>query len=581
VVLDLIVRGGTLIDGSGRPRSTADIGVIGDRIVALGRLDEAARAVVDASGLVVAPGFVDLHTHYDAQCLWDPTLSPSPLHGVTTVIGGNCGFSLAPLDERDADYLMRMFARVEGLPLDTLQQGVHIAWRSTEEFLSAIDGGLCANAGFLVGHSALRRFVMHDAADRRATQDERSVLASLLREGLRAGSLGFSTSVSTSHNDHYGLPVPSRHASRDELLELCAVTGNHVGTVVEVAPSSGAFDEETIDVMAAMSLAANRPVNWNVLTVYGNNAALNDQQLGASDYAAARGAQVVALTLPDSARTWLSFQSGVVLDLLPGWAPLMALPDDEKLALLRDPVRRAEMNASAQTAIGPNRSLANWGEYRIVESFSDATRRFERRTVRDAADVLGLDVWDALVEIVIADRLATCISYPDRGQDAASWQRRVEVWRDARVVIGGSDAGAHLDMIDSFAYATTMLGRPVREMNLLSLEEAVHYLTDVPARFYGLRGRGRIADGSYADLVVFDADRVAAAPMSIRRDLPGGGRRIVGGATGIEHVFVNGVEVVRGEQFTSARPGRILHSGKDTYTVERFTRPRGAAFGPR
>ena len=564
-MLDLVVTNGVVVDGTGRAPRPADVGVRDGRIVAIGKVDEPARQRIDAEGLLITPGFVDIHTHYDAQAFWDTTLSPSPLHGVTTVVGGNCGFTIAPLSPEDGDYLMRMLSRVEGMPLEALETGVPWDWKSTAEYLDRLDGTLMPNAGFLVGHSALRRAVMHDEAVGRAARPEEVwAMEGLLREALAAGGMGFSSTWSRSHNDHEGQPVPSRHATRQELLDLCAVVREYPGTTLEFIPGLAPFSNELFEVMADMSRTADRPINWNVLQVYSRNAEVVEHQLAGSDLAADRGGKVVALTLPDSLRTCLNFRSGFTLDILPGWEHFMALPADEKVACLADAATRAEWDRMAQTAVGPTRSIANWPTYRIVESTQPA---LVGRTVGELATEQGVSGWDALAGVLVADRLNTVISAPDRGQDDASWAKRVDVWRDPRTVVGGSDAGAHLDMIDSFSYATTLLSRAVRERSLLPIEEAVQLLTDRPARLYGIRDRGRVAEGWWADLVILDPDRIEPGPLSVRYDLPSGAGRIYGEADGIHQVIINGEVAVSEGEFTPARSGHLIRSGRDTDTV--------------
>jgi N-acyl-D-aspartate/D-glutamate deacylase len=575
-MFDLALINGTLIDGTLSPPRPADIGVRDGRIVAIvesGELGGAAARTIDATGLVVAPGFVDVHTHYDAQAFWDTSLSPSPLHGVTTVVGGNCGFTIAPLgvesvDPADADYLMRMLARVEGMPLESLQQGVPWNWRTTAEYLDVLDGRLLPNAGFLVGHSALRRVVMHEAAARReATADEIAAMCALLREGLAAGGLGFSSTWSPSHNDHLGAPVPSRHASREELLALCAVVSEYPGTTLEFIPAVGTFSDETFRLMGAMSAAANRPLNWNLLQVYAQNWDQVQHQLSGSDIAAEEGGRVLALTLPDTFRLRLNFTSGFILDILNGWDSLMALPVDEKLRQLRDPAQRAAWNDMAQGTTGPTRAIANWASYYLLETFAPEWQPYQGRLIGDIAAELGRDAWNVLADIAVADGLRTVIASQDRGQDDATWFKRVEVWRDPRALVGASDAGAHLDMIDSFSYATTLIARTVRERELLPLTEAVHLLTDAPARLYGLIGRGRLAEGWHADIVVFDPSTIGPGEVLTRFDLPGGAGRVYGEAVGIAHVIVNGVPSVEHGTVLDARAGTLLRSGRDTETV--------------
>jgi N-acyl-D-aspartate/D-glutamate deacylase len=567
-MLDVVIRGGEVVDGTGAPRRRADVGIAGGKVVKIGEVTDDANTVIDATGKVVTPGFIDLHTHYDAQAFWDSSLSPSPLHGVTTVMAGNCGFTIAPLTQQDGDYLMRMLARVEGMPLESLQQGVPWNWSSTAEYLDAVDGTLMPNAGFLVGHSALRRVVMHDDATKReATDEEIEKMCNLLRDGLRAGGMGFSSTWSTSHNDHTGVPVPSRHASRKELIALCAVVGEFPGTTLEFIPAVGRFEEETFELMADMSAAANRPLNWNLLQVYQQNWDLVQHQLKGGDVAKKRGGKVLALTLPDTFRIRLNLRSGFILDILNGWDELMALPPEEKLAMLRDPKGREEMNRLAQSTEGPTRSIGNWASYILLETFTDAWKPHEGKLIGEIAKELGRDAWDVLADIVIDDNLNTVIANQDKGQDDATWERRVEVWRDDRAIVGASDAGAHLDMIDSFAFSTTLIARAVRERNLMPLEEAVSHLTDRPARLYGLRNRGRLEEGYFADVVVLDPDTIGPGPVYQKFDLPGGAGRVYGEAIGIDHVLVNGVPAVRNGELLAARPGSLIRSGRDTDTV--------------
>jgi N-acyl-D-aspartate/D-glutamate deacylase len=341
-VLDLLITGGTVVDGSGAPMRTADVGVRDGRIAVVaptGTIDEPSGATLEADGRYVAPGFVDLHTHYDAQLFWDPLATPSPFHGVTTVIGGNCGFSLAPLTPDHADYLMRMMARVEGMPLDALSAGLAWDWAGFGEWLDRLDGATAVNAGFLCGHSALRRVAGAD----------RQIMQRLLHEALDAGALGFSTSQAHTHNDADGEPVPSRFADDDELLALAACVAEHEGTTLEaiVAGCINGFTDEEVELLAGMSRAARRPLNWNVLGVSSLNPTGHERQLAASDAAAARGGRVVALTLPHPMSMRLSFLTGFVLDGLPGWREILHLPVPERLTALGDPAVRERLAAGA------------------------------------------------------------------------------------------------------------------------------------------------------------------------------------------------------------------------------------------
>ncbi|MCU1373914.1 MAG: Aminoacylase [Actinomycetia bacterium] len=567
---DVIIRGGEVVDGTGGPRRRADVGIRDGKIVAIGEVTGEAASVVDATGKVVAPGFVDVHTHFVAQVFWDGALTPSPLHGVTTVLAGNCGFTIAPLsaDPADGDYLMRMLARVEGMPLESLRDGVPWSWRTTPEYFDAIDGKLGVNAGFMVGHSAIRRVVMGTEANQRTSTDEElAAMKRLLHEGLEAGGLGFSSSWARTHNDAEGHMVPSRYATTDELFALAGVAGEHEGTSLEFIPMVGPrFEPWAVDLMVGMSVAAQRPLNWNILTVTAGNAEDGRAKLEAGDVARERGGKVVALTIPHSFGVRLSFASGFVLDAVPGWEEAMLLPRDEKLALFRDKAARDALNDKAQAPGNPMGTLCNWSTKVIYDVVAPENKQYEGRTVGEIAAEQGRDPWDTLVDIVLADELLTSFGTEAVPASDDDWKARVGFWRDSRAVIGASDAGAHLDLLASFNYATVLLGEAVRERQALSLEEAIHLITDVPAQLYGLVDRGRLQEGWNADVVVLDPATVQSDTVAMRFDLPGGAGRLYAGAKGIEHVLVNGEAIVRDGVLTESRSGTLLRSGRDTRT---------------
>ncbi len=569
-MLDLIIAGGTVIDGTGSPGQVGDVGVKDGRIVAIG--DKAVKdagpadKTIDADSLVVSPGFVDIHTHFDAQVFWDTTLSPSPLHGVTTVIGGNCGFTIAPLEPEHGDYLMRMLARVEGMPLPSLQQGVPWNWRSFGEYLDAIDGTLMPNAGFLVGHSALRRIVMGErSVGETATEDDLNAMKLLLRDCIAAGGLGFSSSWAKTHNDANGAPIPSRHATREELVELCAAVRDTAAVALEFIPTVERFDEDVYQLLTDMSVAADLPLNWNVIFANERQRDVIEQKLQAASFAARQGGKVIALTAPMPAESRLCFENGFLLDTLHGWTEPMALPVEEKMALMSDPQRRAELNDLAQQP-SAFRGLARWERLTVGEVTDKSLSHFEGRTIGEIAEKQGVTPWDALCELVVADNLKTGLYPPPAGDDEPSWELRKELLNDDRCVIGASDAGAHLDFLATFDYSTYLLSA-ARERDLMSLETAVHKLTDVPARLYGLAGRGRIAQDWCADLVVFDPAAVASKPVEIREDLPGGAWRLYAESEGIQNVIINGELAVVDGAFTDARPGTLLRAGHDTEKV--------------
>ena len=569
-MLDLKIVGGTIIDGSGGVPYTGSVGIQGDRIVAIGDINEDAARVIDASGKVVAPGFIDIHTHYDAQAFWDPTFSPSCYHGVTTILGGFCGFSIAPLSPESGAYLLPMLARVEGMPADTLRAGVPWDWRTFGEFLDRLEGRVLLNAGFFVGHSAVRRLVMGERANAgEATDAEIAAMRDLVDQSLAEGALGFSTTVSPSHNDAEGNPVPSRFASREEILSLASAVREHEGTSLELLPNLQRFDQEQVNLLVDYSLAGGRPVNWNVLVVSDGGEQDRervDRLLEASRVARARGAEVLALTFASAPTIRVNFISGFVFDSLPGWAPLFKLPLDKRLKVLKDQFVRDTLEQAAGKS-GGGLNLNCWDEYLVIEAFSPATKRFEGRKIGEIARELGKSDFATLIDIVVADKLRTSLMREAKGNDAAGFKLRGELWHNDMTIVGASDAGAHMDMIDTFAFSTLLL-QNAREFGVMSLPEAVHQLTQVPATALGIRDRGLLAKGLYADLVVFDGENVGRGPVYTRYDLPGttAEGRLYADAIGIDWVVVNGEVVVRDGEVAQARPGTVFRSGRDTFT---------------
>ncbi|MGE3691196.1 MAG: amidohydrolase family protein [Novosphingobium sp.] len=572
-MLDLKIAGGTIIDGSGAPGRIGDLGIRDGRIVALGKVDEAARETIDATGKVVAPGFVDSHTHYDAQVFWDPTLSPSCYHGVTTVVGGFCGFSIAPLTPEAAPYLQRMLSRVEGMPLKTLETAVPWNWRSFGEFLAAIDGKTGLNCGFFAGHSAIRRSVMGArAVGEDATPADIEAMNALLDASLSEGALGLSTTISPTHNDMEGQPVPSRWASREEHLELARVVSRHEGTGLEMLPNLD-FPEGTSELMADYSLAGQRAVNWNILMLNGKADAweVASRQLAVSDLARSRGGEVIALVAPVTPGVFKSLHNGVTFDAFPGlWRELFKQPVAERIETLRDPAVRRQLaeDVASMPETAALKTMSRFEGHLVVSTKCAANQRLEGRRVGEIAAEQGKTPLDALLDIAIADDLETIFQPDLGGEDAASWDQRRRLYADDRTLLGASDAGAHLDILDSFAFSTTILSRAVREKGIMPLEQAVHELTGRPARYFGLIDRGTLCEGAHADVVVFDPATVGRGPTYRRFDVPGGEEyRLYAEAVGIDHVLVNGVEVVRNGEHTGALPGTVLRSGRDTKTM--------------
>ncbi|MBJ7261503.1 MAG: amidohydrolase family protein [Acidimicrobiia bacterium] len=570
-MLDLLLKGGLVVDGTGSPAKLSDIGILDGRIVAIGEIDESASEVIDASDLVVTPGFVDPHTHYDAQLFWDPAAASSSKHGVTSVMAGNCGFTLAPIAAKDADYTRRMMAKVEGMPLAALESGVPWNWSTFGEYLDRLDGNIGVNAGFLVGHCALRRNVMGDeAVGNEASPSQLAEMISKLNDSIKAGGMGFSTTLSFTHSDGDGEPVASRWASRDEILALCRAVSAHEGTTLEYVTDGclRGFSDDEIDLMAEMSLAARRPLNWNVLTIDSAEPERYREQLSALEHAASRGGRSVALTMPILVEMNMSFGTHCALFMLPDWSEVMSLPVPQRIEKLRDPQVRAHLLARSQSSdAGVFSRLADWGRYQIGDVYTPENLVFKGRQVSEIAAERGESDFDTLLDIVIADDLRTILWPLPTDDDRASWELRAEAWERDDVLLGGSDAGAHLDRMCGASYTTKFIGDCLRGKKLVSLERGVQMLTQEPAELFGLRDRGVIAEGNWADLVIFDPATIDAGDASLVEDLPGGTGRLNAESIGVKRVIVNGRTVVIDDELTGDLPGVVLRSGRDTKTV--------------
>ncbi|MET9862516.1 D-aminoacylase [Streptomyces smyrnaeus] len=576
-MLDHLITGATVVDGTGAPAHRADVGIRDGRIAHVaepGTLHEEARSSQDATGLVLAPGFVDPHTHYDAQLFWDPYATPSMNHGVTTVAGGNCGFTLAPLNPQrpqDADYTRRMMSKVEGMSLVALEEGAPWNWHTFGDYLDALEGRTAVNAGFMVGHCALRRHVM--GQDAIGGQPDDAQLARMLRlfhEAMEAGAWGLSTTQSSTHSDGDGNPVASRHAGPEELLALSRAVADHEGTQIEaiVAGCLDQFSDQEIDLLARMSATAGRPLNWNVLTIDAAVPERVPRQLAASEHARKEGGRVVALTMPILTPMNMSLGTFCALNLIPGWGDILGLPVPERIATLRDADVRAEMLRRADSKeAGVFRRLARFDRYVIGDTYTPANEGLTGRVVADVAAERGQDPFACLVDICAEDDLRTVLWPMPTDNDPASWQLRRQTWEHQDVMLGGSDAGAHLDRMCGAPYTTRFLGDCLRGRKLVGLEHAVRMLTDEPARLFGLRERGRVREGWHADLVLFDPERIDAGQARLVHDLPGDSPRLDSRAVGIVGVWVNGVETIRDDRVTGAVPGTILRSGRDTETV--------------
>ena len=569
---DEIIKGGTVIDGTGTPGRVADIAIRDGKIVTIGEVEGDATIVTDATGRMVMPGVIDVHTHYDAQLLWDPGASPSANHGVTTIIAGNCGFTLAPLrpTAAEAEYLQEMMSRVEGMPLPALKT-IDWNWETFEQYLNQFENRISVNAGWMAGHCAIRRYVMGpESVGSAATPEQIDAMVAELRKAIEVGALGWSFTTSGSHSDGDGQPVPSRWASNEEMLAMATEVGKHEGTSLEgIVPGClDRFADDEIELLATLSAAAKRVMNWNVLTIDSREPDRVGRQVEAFDRAKEIGGRVVALTMPVLVPMNMNFATFCGIWLLPGWEDTLRCDIPERIARLQDPATRATLlTASKSEEAGIYRRLADWEDYVIGDTFAPENAGLSNRTVGEVAAERGTDPFDTLLDIVIADGLQTILWPAPKDKDPESWRMRVEAWNDERVMIGGSDAGAHLDRMCGATFPTRFLGDMLNGRKLIPIERAVQLITQTPAQLFGLVDRGTLIEGSNADIVVFDPETIGSENAHMVADLPGGCSRLTADSYGIERVLVNGTAVIIDGQATGATPGTVLKSGKDTYTV--------------
>jgi N-acyl-D-aspartate/D-glutamate deacylase len=395
-------------------------------------------------------------------------------------------------------------------------------------------------------------------------------MLALLHDSISAGGLGFSTTLSFTHSDGDGQPVASRWASNDEVLALCRAVSEHEGTTLEYVTDGclRGFSDAEIDLMAEMTLAGRRPLNWNVLTIDSAEPQRYHDQVAACENARARGGTAIALTMPILVEMNMSFLTYCALFMLPGWSEVMSLPVPERIAKLRDPEVRRWMDERAHSQeAGVFSRLASWGQYLIGDTYSAANDGLKGQVVSDLAQKSGKSAFDTLVDTVINDDLRTVLWPLPSDSDPKSWQLRAEAWDHPLVMIGGSDAGAHLDRMCGAPYPTKFLGDCIRGRRLVSMERCVQLMTQIPAALFGLRDRGLVREGFHADLFVFDPETVDTGEVKLVADLPGGTSRLFADASGVHRVIVNGTTVVADGTPIDARPGTVLRSGRDTYTV--------------
>src|SRR5438067_2248216 len=554
---DLLIRGGTLVDGTGAPARPGDVAIRDGRIAALGAVPGAARRVLDAEGAVVAPGFVDIHTHYDAQVFWDRMLTISPWHGVTSVVMGNCGFGVAPTRPAHRDLVLRTLEKVEGMSLDALRAGIGAEWpfETFAEFLAAIEQrGTAINVGALVGHTPVRLYVMgEEATEREATADEIAAMRALVRDALRAGALGFATSKSPTHVGWAGRPVPSRVASLDEIATLAGCLAEATGGVMQATIGPGLF----LDQFAAIQERTHRPVSWTALLggmlgPDGHRAVLEQ-----SAALQARGIRVIPQVSCRPLMVEFQLRAPFPLESMSVMKPVSQADPAGRRRLYADPAFRRAL----RERIDEGRIGAPFRDITITEHPPDPS--VADRRLGDVAAERGVHPVDLALDLSLAADLETRFRMPILNTDPAIV---AELLAHPATMIGLSDAGAHASQLCDACAPTELLGTWVRERGVLSLEEAVRRLTTQPAEVFGIADRGHLAPGLAADVTVFDPATVGCSPLRRVRDFPAGADRLVSDAHGIRAVVVNGV-VIREDGRDAVDPegplpGRVLRRGR-------------------
>ena len=560
---DLVIKNGVLIDGSGLPRHHADVAVRHGRIAAVGRIRERAREVMDADGLVVAPGFIDGHTHMDAQIFWDPLGTCSCWHGVTTVVMGNCGFTLAPCPESQKHLVVRNLERAEDIAAEAMAAGIEWKWTTFPEFLDCLDAlpkGI-NYAGYL-GHCALRTYVMGERAfEQAASEDDLHAMERELRDAIRAGAIGFTTSRSPIHETPDGRPVASRLATWDEVRRLVGVMGDLNAGLFELAGE--AVGRELSDPVAFrdyhvrlrdLAVETGRPVTW------GNFSRLEApdvwrRYLDLLDETAAAGGRMFAQVHSRGLNVVLSFKTQLPFDHLPAWKPFRALPLAEQRQRLRDPETRRRLIAGAherpeRRALGTE---ARPFPYEWI--FLYDTVAGPHRTVAEIARERGVDPAEAMIDLALEKDLDRFFVHPVANEDQDTV---LEMMRHPRAVVTFSDSGAHVSQIVDSSLQTHLLSHWVRAKQAFTLEQAVRMLTLVPATYWGFADRGLVREGFVADLIVFDPDTISPEMPEVVNDLPAGARRLVQRARGIAATIVNGEVLLRDGKHTGALPGQLL-----------------------
>jgi N-acyl-D-aspartate/D-glutamate deacylase len=561
--LDLVVRGGRVVDGTGASALVADVGVVGGRVAAVEPGLARAGRELDADGLLVTPGFVDVHTHYDAQLHWDPTASPASWHGVTTVVTGNCGFTLAPSRPEDLGWLLLMLSRVEGMSADALTAGVDFAGGSVGDFLDNLEGRVGVNVAANVGHCALRRLVMgDDASERTATDDEVRAMRDLLRQAFRDGAVGFTSSQLEIHTAHDGRGVPSNYAAPSELVALASVLAEFGRGSIEFIPRTflTGYEDDDRALIRDMARASGRPVHLNTLTLLPH---APDGWRRSLEFAREAGADGLTIhPMFASNRQGAHFQLGstFLFDEMPSFRDTLTLPDAERAERLRDPALREQMRRELADPTGRS-FVVPWSVLRVETVRHDRNRRFVDRTVAEVAEARDADPLDAFLDLSLDEDLETqfvLAAPPDPRRREAT----AELIREPFMMPGSSDGGAHLLSFCGADYTTRLLTEWVPDE--LALEAAIARLTSIPSAAVGITDRGRLVPGAAADVLLIDESSLQTpdAPRYVE-DFPAASGRFVVDASGYRSVVVNGSVLLEDGEWSGATPGRVLRGTDD------------------
>ncbi len=539
---DLVIRGGFIVDGTGAPGRTGDLSVSGGRIAEVGTVSGRGTREVDARGLVVAPGFIDPHTHYDAQLTWDPSASCTSWHGVTTIVTGNCGFTMAPCRPQDRLTLMKMLEYVEGMSLEAMQKGIQWEFETFREYLDALDRlPLWVNVAPLIGHSAVRQFVMGDAAwEREATSDELERMGAEVSRAMTDGAIGFSSTTNMNHVGDRGRPVPSRLGTDHELEYLAGVMGSSGRGIVELT-IGGSRPNRVAEVDRYMELAraARRPVTMVSVRHNPGRPDEHRQILAKVEAAWREGLHLHPQGTCSPLTSTFTITNGFVFGRYKVWRRVLEAKPSEWRAILADPAFRAEFRETVGRTALFNGDIAPLRIKRVVKP---DLQGFTGRTVVELARDTGKDVVDAFFDLALEDDFRTEFLAATMNTDAGAV---AEIFMHPTAVLGLSDAGAHITMFSEAGQTSQLLGHWVRERQALSLEAAVRLITAAPAAIFGIPDRGRLAPGLAADITVFDPKTIACHEEEIVHDMPDGGPRYVSRASGIQWSFVNGQPIIR------------------------------------